>query len=179
MSIEELIALGEKATQGDIFADFRGVYTLSKNTKAFIIAAANARPAIKAMYEENKRLREAVGYYGDALEALDKLQYSVEVLCREALNLHIKDTDNWDYIRKIRTVLAGIEPPHTYTIKEADMKKECEVCEGTGKIEAYPESETFHPCDTCRPEENKIYQQGFSDGVTYGHAAVPDGEGAE
>lgn len=75
--IDELIEAGELATQGIWEAPFNGVVAFREkdiggfeihkkcnpqNNAAFIASAANARPAIKAMAEENKRLREALEY---------------------------------------------------------------------------------------------------------------------
>lgn len=41
----------------------------------------------------------------DVLEALDKLQYSVEVMCRQLMGVDITKTDNWGYIQTIRAKL--------------------------------------------------------------------------
>ena len=75
--IEELIKAGELATGGE----WAGKYcklsdqcpTIGDENSVLVNLSANARPAIKAMYEENVRLREALVDADKYLDANHKL----------------------------------------------------------------------------------------------------------
>jgi len=62
--IEELIKAGELATGGEWVGKYSKLSdqcpAIGDENSVFVNLSANARPAIKAMYEENIRLREAL-----------------------------------------------------------------------------------------------------------------------
>lgn len=44
---------------------------------------------------------------------------------------------------------------------EAGNNPNCVTCEGTGRIEAYPDADIYAPCDECRPEDLKLWNAGY------------------
>lgn len=44
---------------------------------------------------------------------------------------------------------------------EAGNNPNCGTCEGTGRIEAYPDADIYAPCDECRPEDLKLWNAGY------------------
>lgn len=38
----------------------------------------------------------------------------------------------------------------------------CECCSDTGQIELYPGATVYHPCDTCRPDDCKVWMDGYN-----------------
>ncbi len=60
-----------------------------------------------------------------------------------------------------------IEIIHHGLIAKNTLIKRCKACEYTGRIQMEPDSAYSHPCDDCRPADNKEYQRGFSNGVEH------------